>query len=143
MKGIILLSNVIKSLRHLWLGKNAQNLPIQIGLTDIDYKASMLEMIRKLVDGESTVPEFEKAYYLFYLEEVPEDGPLSDRDWDFFGLVQERLEWTDENPDEESRSYGWHDHRGYVEYVRQLLECYKAGQNMLSISFHPEKSDPD
>ncbi|MBE9156080.1 hypothetical protein IQ265_04420 [Nodosilinea sp. LEGE 06152] len=68
-----------------------------------EYK--LLSMINTLVAGKYGVPEFEKDYYDFYLDEVP-NSALNDEESEFFGSVQEKLDWVDENPDSVSRSYG-------------------------------------
>lgn len=71
----------------------------------MNHKAALLEKIGRLLNGELPVPKFRKEYYDFYLEQVPDEA-LSDRDAQFFGSVQEKLDWTNENPGLESQNYG-------------------------------------
>ena len=73
------------------------------------------------------MPEFEKRYYLYYVEEVPGEA-LTDRESEFFGYVQEKLDWTAEDPPLEDRRYGWINHAEYVEWVRHLRDCYLSGE---------------
>ena len=77
-----------------------------LDMAKIDYKKIMLNMIRLLLDGGWSVPEFEAAYYFFYVDRIPENSSLTDRDHEFFSLVHETLDWTDENPDPEAISRG-------------------------------------
>src|SRR5262245_4717562 len=93
----------------------------------MEYREQLLNMIDHLVRGEGSVPEFERHYYRFYIEEVPDDA-LSDRDSEFFGTVHERLDWTDASPDNESRRHGWLDHEEYRHWVAQELIRYRSGQ---------------
>ncbi len=69
----------------------------------MDCKDQLLAMIDRLVSGEWSVPEFEKQYYFFCLIQVPDDALPDDRDFAFFAMVQEKLDWTNAAPDAESR----------------------------------------
>src|SRR5262245_33819343 len=95
----------------------------------MDYKEHLLSMIEHLVRGEWSVPEFEKHYYLFYVEEVPDEA-LSDVDSSFFGSVQERLDWTHAEPDATSRGYGWLNHEEFRSWVVEELKRYRAAQRL-------------
>lgn len=89
----------------------------------MDDKSTLLKMVTDLLDGTWTVSEFRAHYYNFYVEEVPDEA-LSELDADFFGLIQEKLDWTDENPDPESRQYGWMDEPEFVKWVREYHDSY-------------------
>lgn len=73
------------------------------------YRKKMLKMLQNLIDGTWSVNEFEKNYYPYFIDEIP-DEYLSDEDLDFFGTIQEKLDFTALNPDTESRNYGWMNH---------------------------------
>jgi hypothetical protein len=91
------------------------------------HRDELLRMIERLVSGEWSVPEFEAAYYEYYLDEVNDDS-LSDRESEFFGAVHEKLDWTDKAPDPESRAYGWVDHDEFREWLQvQLDDFYSDG----------------
>ena len=92
----------------------------------MDYRAELLAMIERLVGGAWDVPVFERAYYTLYVDRVPW-AALTPREHDFFGEVQERLDWTDPAPDAESRAYGWEDHAEYRARVARLLGEFRAG----------------
>jgi len=83
----------------------------------MNYRAELLGMIDRLVKGEWSVDQFRDAYYDFYLEQVPSDE-LSAEELDFFGAVQERLDWTSESPNKDERGYGWMDHQEFIEWLR-------------------------
>lgn len=94
----------------------------------MNYKDILLDKINRLLSDEWTVPQFYDNYYLFELNEVP-DNALNDDEMIFFGEVREELDWTTENLDEESRSYGWMDYKRYVQYVRKITqEFVKTGK---------------
>jgi len=40
----------------------------------------------------------------------------------FFGDIQEKLDFTDENPDEESRKYGYINHKEYVKWLKEKMK---------------------
>ncbi|WP_293005998.1 hypothetical protein [Nitrosomonas sp.] len=95
-------------------------------MTTADYIKQMLTMIDNLLSGMWKIDEFRSNYYDFYLEEVPDDL-LSDTESEFFGGVQEKLDWVDESPDIESQNSGWLNHEQFVEWVKQQ-----------KIKFYPE-----
>jgi hypothetical protein len=90
----------------------------------MNHKQHLIEMIQTLISGEWTVPQFRDHYYDFYLEKVP-DGVLSEADWDFFGEVQEKLDWTTWEPDPEEQKYGWLNYDQYVAWVREKFADYQ------------------
>ncbi len=89
----------------------------------MDYKKVLLAKINKLLNGEYGVKDFKNDYYDFYLDKLPENSVTKD-EFMFFGDIQEKLDWTDENPDEESRKYGWMDYEQYIKYVRRVIEDF-------------------
>lgn len=95
----------------------------------MDYKKLLLEKIEKLIENKMSVSEFEKEYYMFYVDKVP-DNVLTDYDSDFFGYVQEKLDWVAEKPDDEERKYGWINYDEYVEWVKRQLKNYKEGKEI-------------
>jgi len=89
----------------------------------MNYREILLSKINKLINKELTVPEFEKEYYFYFLDDVPDDG-LTEDELMFFGDVQEKLDWTDKDPDEVSRSYNWMNHEEYIEYVSRITKDF-------------------
>jgi hypothetical protein len=89
-----------------------------------DYKAHLLDMISNVISGFWTVEKFRSKFYDYYLEEVPEEG-MHEYDYNFFGMVQQKLDWTDRIPDNESRSVGWVDESEFITWLSNLLINYK------------------
>lgn len=87
-----------------------------------------MNRINKLLSGEYSVSEFSDAYYMYQLEEVPDDA-LSEAEDDFFSYVREQLDWTDQNPDEASRKDGWKDEKEYIELVRRNLLSFLSDED--------------
>jgi hypothetical protein len=83
----------------------------------MNYREELLNKINKLINKDWDVPTFEKEYYQFYLEKVPQDS-LTTSEVNFFGLVQEKLDWTSKNPSEEEKGYGWADHETYIKWLK-------------------------
>lgn len=92
----------------------------------MDYIKALMERIERLLRGEWSVPKFRAEYYDFYLEQVPDES-LTDKDAEFFGYVQEKLDWTHENPPPQDRSDGWMNHDEYIEWVREHRQLYSQG----------------
>jgi hypothetical protein len=91
----------------------------------MDYRKALMDLVLQLLSGALTVPQFREAYYDFYLEEVPDDA-LSDRDYGFFGELQEKLDWVSPNPSDDERVYGWISHEDYEAWAKTRLEEYLA-----------------
>ena len=86
-------------------------------------------MVQRLVRGEWDVPTFERAFYMFYVDDVPE-AALGEREHEFFSLLQERLDWTEADPGPESRAYGWQNHEEYRKSANQLLDRFLSGASL-------------
>jgi hypothetical protein len=93
----------------------------------MDYKNSLDEKINNLISGKLNVSEFEKEYYDFFLEQVPKDL-LSVPQTTFYGLVQERLDWTSEKPNEQEKKDGWFDYEEYVAWLKNNVQEFHANE---------------
>lgn len=91
------------------------------------HRDQLLAWIEDLLAERLDVLSFEKLFYDYYLESVPPES-LSDRELEFFGLVQEGLDWTAASPARSDRECGWFDHEEYVEWVRRLKRAFEAGE---------------
>jgi hypothetical protein len=91
----------------------------------MSYRVSLTDLVLQLISGGLSVPQFRDRYYDFYLEEVPDDV-MSDRDYEFFGKLHEKLDWTGPCPSHEERSWGWIDYAEYIAWAKEELEKYKA-----------------
>ena len=89
----------------------------------MDYKKTLMEMIDNLIKGKLTVKEFDKMYYEFYIEQVPDDL-FTNGEQEFFSSIQEKLDWVDSQVDSESRYYGWLNHENFVEWVKEQRLMY-------------------
>jgi hypothetical protein len=91
----------------------------------MDYKKELINKINKLLKKEITVPEFEDKYYLYFLDEIPDDA-LSDNDNEFFSEIQEKLDWVSEKPEEDERKYGWINYEEFIEWLKTKMENYNG-----------------
>ena len=89
-----------------------------------NYRQKMVYMIKKLIEGHWSVDEFEKNYYLYFIDIVPDNYLSEAEEIDFFGVIQEKLDWITLNPDQESREYGWISHVEYIEFVKNLVSQF-------------------
>jgi hypothetical protein len=94
----------------------------------VDYQSAMLTIIDNFLAGRASMEAFARAYQEFYIDVVPETAPLTDDQWGFFGMVHERLDWTDwsnpAGPDAEGRRYGWWDASEYLTWLRAARAEY-------------------
>ena len=91
-------------------------------------------MINDLISGEMSVSTFEEKYYSYFLNDVPDDC-LSPDELDFFGIIQEKLDFTAIAPDTESRRYGWIDHKEFIVFVEKMVEDIKSTKGSLHVLF--------
>jgi hypothetical protein len=94
----------------------------------MNYKEILLEKINNLINGTWSVPEFEKEYYQYYLDEIP-DKALNLVEDSFFGLVQEKLDWTSENPNEQEKKEGWFNHLEYIAWLKGNTQSFLKNEN--------------
>ena len=87
----------------------------------IEFKNKLLDIIKNFLQKKLTVEEFDDCYYYFYLNNA--ELLTSNRDIEFFGLIQEKFEWTTENPGSAKKD-GWMDYQEFYQYVKQLYEDY-------------------
>lgn len=90
---------------------------------NMDYKKTLIEKINNLVNGNWSVSKFEEEYYKYFLNEVP-DMALTTNEMDFFGLVQERLDWTGPNPTMEEKKEGYLDYQEYTEWLKKNIDDF-------------------
>ena len=83
-----------------------------------DHSVVLMKAIDALLDEGLSMPEFRRRFYDYYVDVLPE-WALTDKQRQFFGTVQEKMDWVDEEPDAESRRAGW---IGYGEFIAWLRE---------------------
>ena len=94
----------------------------------MDYKQELLNKIQKLLSKKYTVQGFEKDYYHYYLDQVPE-GALSMIEHTFFGLVQENLDWTGDSRTEEDKKEGWFSGSEYILWLKKSTQDFQENQD--------------
>jgi hypothetical protein len=94
----------------------------------MDHRAELLRLVHRVAQGGWPVPEFERAYGEYWVEDLP-DGALSEADSAFFEAIQEKLQWTGRDPSAESRQSGWIDYEEFRTWVtEQLAEHLRQGE---------------
>jgi hypothetical protein len=71
-----------------------------------EHRLRLDALIDEYLAGATSVEEFGAAYSRYYLEGVP-DTALSPEQFDWYGLVHEKLEWTANTATVEERQLGW------------------------------------
>jgi hypothetical protein len=84
-----------------------------------DYKKILDEKIHGFLFGGVSFKTFEKNYYDFYVEDVPEDG-LTDNEFEFYGEIQEKIDWVDEDPGLD-RQYGYITPNEYKVWLEEYI----------------------
>jgi len=95
----------------------------------MNYKEILSEKINNLLSNKWTVPEFEKEYYTYFLEQIPENT-LTLQQSTFYGLVQEKLDWTAENPSDQEKKDGWLNHSEYTEWLKENNKHFQENDNL-------------
>ena len=88
-----------------------------------------LSRIDDLLSNNVDYDEFERRYYLYFLDEVPQAPAERRLDVDqngFFSSVQVKMDWTTEAPDQIDKGYGWLTPSEYVEWLRAERESYRS-----------------
>ena len=93
----------------------------------MNYRTQLMKRIEALLSGQCSVEEFRENYYYYFLEEVPDDA-LDDDELYFFGDIQEMLDQTADDLDEEHRKHGWMSNEEYIAWVRKGLEAFLMGK---------------
>jgi hypothetical protein len=91
----------------------------------VDYRAELLSQVERVLAGALSVPAFEARFYDFYMDEVPE-AALSQPEHDFVSEICERLDYTVEPPDAESRGYGYGDRAEFLAWLRDHLAAFRS-----------------
>ena len=84
---------------------------------------NMFGMIAKALDREWSVQDFRQGFYDYYLEDVP-DEDMSRSEREFFNAIQEKLDWVDENPDDESRGFCWIDNIQFLNWLSEHIVIF-------------------
>jgi hypothetical protein len=82
----------------------------------------LLSKINELLEGKTSVPEFQDKYYDYFLDKVP-DKSLAEPELMFFGLIQEQLDWTTENPGEDKK-WGYKNYQEYTDWARKVTQAF-------------------
>lgn len=106
----------------------------------MDHKKNLMNQIEHLLSGGWTVDEFRDKYYDYYLEGVPDDA-LSDSDSQFFGYIQEMLDWTALDPPPEDKQYGWMNHIEFISLVARQRDRYLRGEPVPELAGQPPPAD--
>lgn len=92
----------------------------------MSYREILLKKIEKLLNGRWTVPEFREEYYEEYLNHSSADY-LNEVDTTFFGLIQEKLDWTLEKPSAEDVEDGYISYSQYTDWLRKNHDLFLSG----------------
>ena len=73
-------------------------------------------MVEKYLSGEWSFADFKNTYYDFYLTDITDKelDDIPEFESNYFAEIHEKLDWVDENPDDESRQVGWIDVKQFL-----------------------------
>ena len=89
-----------------------------------DYREQLLGMVRKLTDGKWSVRKFRDCFYMFFVDEVPDDA-LTDAEHAFFGELQMQLDFVTSWPTKAERLSGFMSNREYVGWAANELTLFE------------------
>ena len=81
------------------------------------HERILASLVEDALAGRLTFIEFARRYGDYFVDVLPEDE-LSDDDYAFFSQVHEKLDWTSDNVDDESRRYGWVTAGEFLDWLR-------------------------
>jgi hypothetical protein len=87
------------------------------------FEPALLTLVDQFLADSTAFRKFEHEFQDYYLDRVPDDG-LDDRQDAFFLEIHERLDWTVEQPDAESRSFGYVDVGEFTVWLRDARLLY-------------------
>ena len=90
----------------------------------MSHPTQLLAMIDRVLVGEWDFDMFARTFYAFYVDEVPADAAMTDDEWEYFGFVQERLDYVAETPSPEDRKHGWHTPAEYLEWLQVVRPTF-------------------
>ena len=85
-------------------------------------------LIEAVLAKSISVREFNELYYPFALDII--SNLIDETEEGFFEMVRQKLEWTSESPDEESRRYGWISDEEFIEWLNKEKVSYKNSQKI-------------
>lgn len=97
----------------------------------------LINQIQYFIDNTINIDDLRGNYYYYYLESIP-DIELTYLEQNYPAIrktiykVQEKLDWVDKNPDEESKSYGWINETEFYSFVLTMFNS-KDFQNELIV----------
>ena len=80
-------------------------------------------LIEAVLAKAMSVREFYKLYYPFALDII--SNLIDEVEEDFFEKVRQKLEWTSESPDLESKQYGWISDEEFILWLKEEKEIIK------------------
>jgi hypothetical protein len=83
----------------------------------MDQLTELRGMIDRLLAGETAFGDFERAFGIYYYEQLPV-AVMRSSAATFVSNVLEKLEFTTANPTAEERMEGWIDDRDFVDWLR-------------------------
>lgn len=93
-----------------------------------EWSSKLLGISTRYCPRVETFGELHQRYYWFYLDEVPPHGALTPYEEEFFGDIHERLDYTDVDPDAESRAHGWINRDKYLDWARERRHLFLIGR---------------
>ena len=89
-----------------------------------DDRTELMRMIATVLDGHCTVATFQERFLAYYHSDVPLDLSFDDREAALFSAIAERLDYSRDNLDTESRSLGYVTHDDTLAWLRQLMQQF-------------------
>jgi len=85
----------------------------------------LFNLIDEMLKGVISFPEFADRYYDWF-HDMPDISAVGDDEFAFLDSVAEVLDYSDKDPDSESRSYGYMTYDEARQRIQQARETYQA-----------------
>ncbi len=100
--------------------------PLEFKKRTDDQSQYLWGLIKAVLNEAISVREFNELYYPFALELI--SSLIDEAEEDFFDKVRQKLEWTHESPDLESRRYGWISDEEFILWLKEENSNYQNSQ---------------
>jgi len=79
-----------------------------------------MDLLSRFVHQKDDFATFHKSFYFHFADDIRDDS-FTDDDWKFFGEIHEKLDMVADDPDPESRKYGWISVHEFRKWLEDLL----------------------
>jgi len=70
------------------------------------YALQLDQLVAEYLEERIALPEFQARFSSLFVDEIP-DTALDEQQWEFYGAIHEKAEWTAPDPPTQDKRDGW------------------------------------